>query len=80
MKLATSRNVVKWIDDLKAQKDLHNSKLHWTLSYFSFCNYWIYLISDFVSLLGIPIGIMNTVTGIKIGAIVQELKTFSQKS
>ena len=49
-KLFSRKNNAKWIDELKAQKGLYNSKLYWTLSYFSFCN---------VSLIGIPIGVLQ---------------------
>ena len=36
------KNKANWIDEQKVQRGLHNSKLHWTLFYFSFYYYWIY--------------------------------------
>ena len=53
-----------------------NSKLYWTLSYFSFWNYWYISISALVSLTGIPMGITSSVIGLKIRAITAEIKKY----
>ena len=49
-----------------------NSKLHWTLCYFSFWCYWVNL--NFCCLLAILIEIINSAIGWKIGAITAGIK------
>ena len=75
-KLFPWRNTVKWIDEEKAQKRLHNSKLYWALSYFSFYNYWMYFNSCFCFCVGIPIGIISSAIGLKICVIAAGIKKY----
>ena len=54
-----------------------NSKLYWKLSYFSFQNYYLHRcisISDFASLIGIPIRIACSVIRLNICAIAAGVK------
>ena len=47
------------------------------LSIICFYKYWIFSISVFASLLGVPTGIVNSAIGLKICAIVTEIKCVS---
>ena len=67
---------MKWIDKQRAQKDLYDSKLYWTLSYFRFSSTRCISISLFASLVGIPIGIRSSATGLKICAIIPAIKKY----
>ena len=55
---------------------MYNSKLDWTLSYFSFYNHWCVSISAFASLVGIPIGITSSAIGLKICVIGAGIKNY----
>ena len=49
---------------------MYNSKLYWTLSYFSFYTITGCIsISAFASLLGIPVGSTSSAIGLKISAV-----------
>ena len=52
---------------------MYNSKAYWTLSYFTFCGYWMY---PFASLLGIPKGIRSSAIGVKIRPIAAGIKRY----
>ena len=59
-----------------------SSQLYWTLSYFSFCQYWIISTSTFASLLGIPRGIASSAIGsknFKIAAGIEKYKLTTKK-
>ena len=59
-----------------------SSQLYWTLSYFSFCQYWIISTSTFASLLDIPRGIASSVIGsknFKIAAGIEKYKLTTKK-
>ena len=55
---------------------MYNSKLCWTLSYFSFYDYWINFNFCFVSLISIPIGITSYAVGLKICAVTVGIKNY----
>ena len=55
---------------------MYNSKLNWTLSYFSFYNYWVYFNFCFCFLIGIPIGITSSATGLKTCAITAGINKY----
>ena len=58
----------------KVQKGLYNSKLHWTPSYFSFYNYWMYF--NFASLVGIPVEFTSSAIGLRTYAIATGIKKY----
>ena len=53
------------------EKGFYNSKLYWTLSYFSFAITGCISIS---ALIGIPIGVTSSTVGLKICAITEGIK------
>ena len=59
---------------------MYDSKLHWTLSYLSFCSllsFAVYIsISAFVSLVDISKGIMSSTLGLNIFAIITRIKNY----
>ena len=65
-KLFPWRNKSKWIDEQIAQKGLYDSKLYWTLSYFTSTINGCISTNAFASLIGIPIGIPSSAIGLKI--------------
>ena len=59
-----------------------SSQLYWTLSYFSFCQYWIISTSTFDSFLGIPRGIASSEIGLKnfkIAAGIEKYKSITKE-
>ena len=59
---------------------MYNSKLHWTLSYLSFCSFLsfaVYIsIATFLSLVDISEGIMSSTLGLNIFAIITGIKNY----
>ena len=55
---------------------MYNPALYGTLSYFSFCSYWVFSVSVFASLLCIPIGITSSEVGLKPCAMTEGIKNF----
>ena len=74
------RNRAKLIDEEKSQKGLYNSKLFWTVSYFTFYNYWMYfnfcVCFSICFLVCVPIGITSSVIGLKICAVAAGIKKY----
>ena len=59
----------------EAQKSFYHFKLFWTLTYFSFCG----SISTFAFLVEIPLGIANSVVGLKIYGVIALIKKYNSK-
>ena len=55
---------------------MYNPALYGTLSYFSFCSYWVFSVSVFASLLCIPIGITSSEVGLKLCAVTEGIKNY----
>ena len=68
------RNKQMWLDEKEAQNVLSDFKLYWTLTYFSFCCYWLVSISAFASSVVIPLGIRCSSVGLKYFAITVVIK------
>ena len=55
---------------------MYNPALYGTLSYFSFCSYWVFSVSVFASLLCIPIGITSSEVGLKLCVMTEGIKNY----